>query len=86
MLASAYLYGQKDETAQAAVKNKLDDKGKKENKIRFFGTPRQIYNYFAEHEEEDGSQTMTYSNFFRCLTPYQNNRYMTQKMMDKYYN
>ena len=54
MLASAYLYGQKDETAQAAGKNKLDDKGKKENKIRFFGTPRQIYNYFAEHEEEDG--------------------------------
>lgn len=46
------------------------NKGNKENKIRFFGTPKQIYNTFANQRDDDGKLAMSYKEFFNALCPY----------------
>jgi hypothetical protein len=45
-------------------------RGTYENKIRFFSTPEKIFETFASEKSEDGKLVMTYSDFFRALTPY----------------
>lgn len=62
---TSYLFVKKQETAQAVAPSRSDnDKGNKENKIRFFGTPKQIYRQFATKEDENGFLAMSYAEFF----------------------
>ena len=45
-------------------------RGTYENKIRFFSPPEKIFETFASVKTEDGKLVMSYSDFFRALTPY----------------
>ena len=45
-------------------------RGTYENKIRFFSPPEKIYETFASQKDEEGKLTMSYSDFFKSLTPY----------------
>lgn len=46
-------------------------RGTYENKIRFFSPPEKIYETFATSKSKDGKHVeMSYSDFFRALTPY----------------
>lgn len=58
-------------------------KGTKENKIRFFGTPTQIFKNFSTVKDEDGNDAMTYQDFFNALTPF---NYQKVKDNSKYFN
>lgn len=88
LLVSAYLYGKQDETPAMAAEpdKKNDDRGKKENKVRFFGAPKEIYNYFATNKEDDGSMSMSYQDFFRCLTPYQYRKSRSKRLIDQFFD
>lgn len=75
MLSSAvtsYLYLNQSDLAFAAQpsENDYNLRGNKENKVRFFGTPQQIYQQFATELDEDGKKAMSYEDFFKALTPY----------------
>lgn len=70
---TSYLYLHKSDldlafAAQASPKE--NEKGNKENKVRFFGTPQQIFKHFATMKDEDGEEAMSYQDFFNALTPY----------------
>ena len=54
--------------SEASVQDRL--RGSYENKIRFFSTPEKIYETFATSKDENGKLTMSYSDFFKALTPY----------------
>lgn len=45
-------------------------RGQYENKIRFFSPPEKIFETFAHNKDENGKLVMSYSDFFRALTPY----------------
>ncbi len=45
-------------------------RGTYENKIRFFSPPEKIFETFASVKTEDGKLVMSYSDFFRAMTPY----------------
>jgi len=47
-------------------------RGAYENKIRFFSPPEKIFETFAsvKLEDQDNALVMSYSDFFRALTPY----------------
>ena len=68
---TSYIAVKKQEMAHAAAPSKAEDgKGNKENKIRFFGTPKQIYTTFASQEDDNGFLAMSYEEFFKALCPY----------------
>lgn len=39
---------------------------------------------FSNEESEDGKTQMSYSDFLRCLTPYNNGELMEQAKIDEY--
>lgn len=45
-------------------------RGNYENKIRFFSPPEKIFETFASEKDEEGNLVMTYSDFYRAVTPY----------------
>lgn len=57
-------------------------RGNYENKIRFFSPPEKIFETFATIKQEDGQLAMSYSDFFRSLTPY---NYTENKDMSDYF-
>jgi len=62
---TSYLFVKKQNLAHAAAPSRSDnDRGNKDNKIRFFGTPKQIYRQFATKEDENGFLAMSYAEFF----------------------
>lgn len=56
--------------------------GNKENKIRFYGTPQEIFRQFATKEGYDGSLRMSYEELLNALTPY---NYRKRKEFECYY-
>lgn len=71
MALTSYLYYNKDELAFAECPTRAENtNGVKENKVRFFGTPRQIYKTFASQEDDDGQLAMSYDELFKAFTPY----------------
>lgn len=62
--------------------NSENNQGIKENKVRFFGTPKEIYKQFASIEDSEGEKAMSYEDFFRALTPY---KYQKPKANKKYF-
>ena len=70
----------------AAPSKSNDDRGKKENKIRFFGNPREIFNYFATIEENFGPNQMSYADFFKCMTPYQYRKSRSKKELNDFFD
>ena len=42
---------------------------KKENNMRFFGNPRDIFEYFATEKDDEGNPMMSYADFWRAITP-----------------
>lgn len=62
-----YLHETKDDMAYAAQPG--GSEMAKENKLRFGGTPQQIYKYFATMKDEDGDPAMSYADFFHAATP-----------------
>lgn len=54
--------------AEAPRQDKI--RGAYENKIRFFSPPEKIFETFASVKTDDGKLVMSYSDFFRALTPY----------------
>jgi hypothetical protein len=73
-----YLSGTKDEAAWAHPKDDLHAlsamqavKGNEDNKIRFHGTPQEIFNNFASKKnEENGQREMSYKEFMHALTSF----------------
>ena len=47
-----------------------ENTGIKENKVRFFGAPEQIFKAFASAKDDDGNTFMTFPDFFQAMTPY----------------
>jgi hypothetical protein len=47
-----------------------ENAGIKENKVRFFGAPEQIFKAFASTKDDDGNSLMSYQDFFQAMTPY----------------
>eukprot|EP00347_Sterkiella_histriomuscorum_P016798 403351813 len=60
-------------------------RGNYENKIRFFSPPEKIFETFASVKTEDGKLVMSYSDFFRALTPYNHTELKdNKKYFEKY--
>ncbi|CDW75918.1 calciumbinding atopy-related autoantigen [Stylonychia lemnae] len=60
-------------------------RGNYENKIRFFSPPEKIFETFASSKNEKGDLVMSYSDFFRALTPYNHSEIKDSKpYFDKY--
>ena len=72
VVSAAYLY-KKDFMIQPALcEASTADRirGNYENKIRFFAPPEKIFEVFATNQQEDGGLQMSYSDFLRALTPF----------------
>jgi hypothetical protein len=68
---TSYIYLQNSDMAFAAQPSeKEDSQGTKQNKVRFFGTPHQIFKQFSTLKDDDGEDAMSYSDFYKALTPY----------------
>lgn len=71
MALTAYLFVKKQETTNAVAATKTEnERGTKENKVRFFGSPKQIFSTFASKEDDNGFLAMSYEEFFKSLCPY----------------
>lgn len=74
---TSYLYLHNSEMAFAAQPSEKDhNQGTKQNKVRFFGTPQQIFKQFSSLKDEDGEDVMSYQDFYNSLTPYNFNKPM----------
>jgi hypothetical protein len=70
---SSYIYLHQygfDLAFAAQPSEKEDSQGNKQNKVRFFGTPQQIFKQFASAKDDDGEDAMSYQDFYKALTPY----------------
>jgi hypothetical protein len=72
------------ECAEAPRQDRI--RGTYENKIRFFSPPEKIYETFASVKNEDGKLVMSYSDFFRALTPYNYTEFKSNKEYFEKYN
>ena len=80
---TSYLYLHNSEMAFALKPTDMENsKGNKQNKVRFFGTPQQIFRQFSTLKDEDGNDAMSYKDFFHALTPYNYNK---PKSKDSYF-
>ncbi len=68
LYASQSSYSHLNQCEEPSRSDKI--RGNYENKIRFFSPPEKIYETFASIKTEDGKLVMSYSDFFRALTPY----------------
>ena len=65
-------YNQKsNECAKASVSQ--TNKGNEDNKIRFYGSPQEIFKHFATCDGDDGNLEMSYAEFLKSLTPFNYN-------------
>ena len=62
---ASYLYIHDSDLAFADEK-----KGAAENKVRFFGNPRDIFETFATEKDDEGNPLMSYADFWRAITPW----------------
>ena len=76
-----YQYTEKmNECAKASVAQ--NNKGNEDNKVRFFGTPENIFKHFATCDGDDGNLEMSYQEFMKSLVPY---NYNVPKDNSKYF-
>lgn len=60
-------------------------RGNYENKIRFFSVPEKIFETFATVKTPNGKLAMSYTDFFRALTPYNYTSFKDNKVyFEKY--
>lgn len=72
-----------NENAQCAAPTRSEnDRGNKQNKVRFFGTPSNIFKEFASKEDDSGALAMSYEEFFESLCPY---NYQKPRKNDHYF-
>jgi hypothetical protein len=64
IMGMAYMlsqYNKQNECAKASVAQ--TNRGNEDNKIRFFGTPQDIFKHFASCDGDDGNLEMSYGEF-----------------------
>ena len=75
-----YLTGMDKKLAYCAEAPRQDRiRGTYENKIRFFSPPEKIFETFASVKLDDGKLVMSYSDFFKALTPYNHTELKSSK-------
>jgi len=57
-----------NECAKASVAQ--TSRGTEDNKIRFFGSPQDIFKHFATCDGDDGNLEMSYAEFLKTMTPF----------------
>lgn len=63
-------YNQKSNECTGRIPVAAVNRGNENNKIRFYGTPQQIFTHFATCDGDDGNLEMSYGEFLRALTPF----------------
>jgi len=72
-LAMVYLYANGSQTQKnecEGIDRAEKMRGLYENKIRFFCGPEKIFEIFASKRNDQGKLVMTYSDFYKAVTPY----------------
>lgn len=81
---AVYLACQQEEASECEASRADLIRGSYENKIRFFASPEKVFEVFAGEEDSEGQTQMSYADFLRCLTPYNNMELLELKQIEEY--